>query len=397
MEKAEWTGKGWRIRWLDEHGRRRNMGGFTSQEEAEYYGQQKRLEVKGIKLGFRTGKPASMTFRSLCEKWMDERAQIKRSKVADELNIRVHLLPFFQDLKIHEVTSSHGQRYVTLKRQSLSLKTIRNHLTLLIAMLNYAQASGWLAKTPEIQKPKLGKTPYRYLKDREEIVRFLRSARNQGEMAYLLYKTALFTGARAGELAALTWNKVNFDTRLITIDRSFDGPTKSDEVRYVPILDELLEELIAWRLKCGTPFLFTNQRGNMLRESDRIFQEVLHTTLEAGGFPLVEINAQQKRYITFHDLRHTFASHWMMNGGDIFVLQKILGHSDTSVTQRYAHLAPHAFHKDRSRITLGPMETGKVLSLGGSNQPTVESSSDPLDAPSGQLDSPTHKLALLQK
>jgi len=41
-----------------------------------------------------------------------------------------------------------------------------------------------------------------------------------------------------------------------------------------------------------------------------------------------------------HVLRHTFASHFMMNGGNILVLQKLLGHSTLTMTMRYAHLAP---------------------------------------------------------
>jgi len=41
-----------------------------------------------------------------------------------------------------------------------------------------------------------------------------------------------------------------------------------------------------------------------------------------------------------HILRHTFASHFMMNGGNILVLQRILGHTDIKVTMRYAHFTP---------------------------------------------------------
>ena len=53
-----------------------------------------------------------------------------------------------------------------------------------------------------------------------------------------------------------------------------------------------------------------------------------------------------------HILRHSFASHFMMNGGDILTLQKTLGHSDLKMTMRYAHLSPEHLEKI---ITLNPI------------------------------------------
>ena len=52
----------------------------------------------------------------------------------------------------------------------------------------------------------------------------------------------------------------------------------------------------------------------------------------------------------FHDLRHTFASQWVLKGGDLFKLQKILGHQSVQMTMRYAHLAPDAFREDYQRL-----------------------------------------------
>jgi site-specific recombinase XerD len=52
----------------------------------------------------------------------------------------------------------------------------------------------------------------------------------------------------------------------------------------------------------------------------------------------------------WHALRHTFASHYIMQGGNILVLQKILGHTDVKITAIYAHLAPEFLGAEMNRI-----------------------------------------------
>ena len=52
----------------------------------------------------------------------------------------------------------------------------------------------------------------------------------------------------------------------------------------------------------------------------------------------------------WHALRHTFASHYIMQGGNILALQKILGHSDIKMTMIYAHLAPEFLGAEMNRI-----------------------------------------------
>ncbi|MCP0863845.1 tyrosine-type recombinase/integrase, partial [Salmonella enterica subsp. enterica serovar Give] len=59
-----------------------------------------------------------------------------------------------------------------------------------------------------------------------------------------------------------------------------------------------------------------------------------------------------------HVLRHTFASHFMMNGGNILVLQKILGHTDIKMTMRYAHFAPN--HLEEA-LKLNPLKCRKSV------------------------------------
>lgn len=185
--------------------------------------------------------------------------------------------------------------------------------------------------------------------------RFLAAARTaEGDEVFFFYAFAICTGLRAGELAALRWDAIDLNRRLITVSRSFATTTKANDVRYVPILDPLLPLLQTRKLQSRGAFVFTNNKGKMFASSDRIFQEVLHRVLAAGRFPAITQGGKPVRYITFPGLRHTFASHWVMNGGDLFKLQKILGHKNVQMTMRYAHLAPDAFAQDYGRIPTAP-------------------------------------------
>jgi integrase len=210
----------------------------------------------------------------------------------------------------------------------------------------------WLAVVPKFRKPKVAlfSRDYQWLRTDDEVRRFLVASRSEDEHVFVFYATAVYTGLRAGEIAALEWPDIDLDRRLITVQRSFDGPTKSDRVRYVLILDPLLPVLKAWRLRHPGRLVFTNRDGAMFAPSARIFQEVLHRVLRAAEFPMITRNGKERPYVRFHDLRHTFASHWVTKGGDLFKLQKILGHQSVQMTMRYAHLAPDAFKEDWGRF-----------------------------------------------
>ena len=94
--------------------------------------------------------------------------------------------------------------------------------------------------------------------------------------------------------------------------------TKSGKSRSVPVADDLFKE-IETRLKEFGEFSFS--------------LSAFRRALDESGIELPKGQAA-------HVLRHTFASHFMMNGGNILVLQKVLGHSSLAMTMRYAHLAP---------------------------------------------------------
>lgn len=126
-------------------------------------------------------------------------------------------------------------------------------------------------------------------------------------------RLCLATGARWSEANNLPRHNLLFD-RVVYSD------TKNGRVRVVPIKPELSTVLQQVAYPTGSR-LFSNCKG------------AFRKAVERSGIELPDGQLT-------HVLRHTFASHFLINGGDILALQRILGHSDLKVTMRYAHLAP---------------------------------------------------------
>lgn len=350
------------IRFTDEAGRRVRRT-FDSRADAALALAQEKARVEEVKRGLRSPAPPDKSFGEICDYWLESRAPQKRSRIHDESIIRRHLRPALGDVRLRDLGVAQVDRFVA-ERAHLDRKTIANHLTLLVSMLNVAVDLGWLVKAPRIRKPRVPvfTRDYRYLRNDDEVRRLLDAAAEEGDLVFALYATAVYTGLREGELAGLEWSDVDLERRLITVQRSFGGPTKADDVRYVPILDALLPMLRQWRLRCPGKHVFPNRDGRMHQPASRIFQEVLRRVLRTGGFAETPREGRKPRpHVTFHGLRHTFASHWVMKGGDLFKLQRILGHKSVQMTMRYAHLAPEAFAADYGRF--GDCAAGKVAEV----------------------------------
>jgi len=132
---------------------------------------------------------------------------------------------------------------------------------------------------------------------------------------------ALHSGMRLGEILNLSWQDLDFRSRFILIRDSKNG-----EGRPVPMDVAVYELLSSYPHRPGTDLVFSSSRGKRLTD--------IHI-----GFK----NACKRAEIIdfkFHDTRHSYASNFVMAGGDIFTLQRLLGHKTPSMTQRYAHLSP---------------------------------------------------------
>lgn len=138
----------------------------------------------------------------------------------------------------------------------------------------------------------------------------------------LIVLIALMTGMRMGEIFALTRSDIRYTEGLIAVRAKLKG----GRIRYVPMTPELANELRRFPAVLGEERLFPPKRGAK-GERQRV-ERSFETLLSMAGI----------EDFRFHDLRHTFASWYMMNGGDLYELAKILGHSNIKMTERYAKL-----------------------------------------------------------
>ncbi len=224
---------------------------YDDYKTASYELKKRETESEEIRKGLRAPNPINKTFNELCDYWIEHRAAYKRSRKDDLSIIKTHLRPFFGKLTLKELTVQKTDQFSAMKTH-LSPKTLSNILTLLTTMLNLASDLNWLFQVPKINKPKtaLFSTDYSFLRTDEEIQRFLEAAKVEGEIPYLMYATAIYSGMRAGELSALKFSHIRFNgaRSLFTVQASFDDLTKSGKVRYVPVLAPIYSVLMEWKL-----------------------------------------------------------------------------------------------------------------------------------------------------
>jgi len=137
---------------------------------------------------------------------------------------------------------------------------------------------------------------------------------------YLLVLLGLTTGARKGELMGLKWSDVDFEKRTALVAVSKNGKPK-----FLPLTQPVILELIKFRE--NTDFLIFC--STVSRTTPYDVRKLWLNALKISGIG----------HIRFHDLRHTAASNLVRHGRTLFEVSTLLGHSSTSITGRYAHLA----------------------------------------------------------
>ena len=196
----------------------------------------------------------------------------------------------------------------------------------------------------------------RYLTD-DESEELLSKLRESSEQVYLISLASLETGARFSEIARLKWGDVDIESETLTFrDTKKAGGTKKRSVPMTQALKSMFQEMDRGS---RAELVFKDRTGKQLRKVSNTFPK----TVAALGLNDGIDDPRQK--ICYHSLRHSAASRMIQAGIDIFLVQKLLGHSVIRVTEKYSHLSDDTLRDAVKQMekTRNKKKSPKVMNL----------------------------------
>lgn len=242
-----------------------------------------------------------------------------------------------KDIEIGDITSSVIRYHFVLLKERMQIITLKSHYTCLHSFFAFLEKEEIISVNimDKIDKPKINDKEIQAF-SKEDIAKLL-SVFDKGTFTgyrnYCITCLLFSTGLRRGEAVRIKLNDIHFDINIIKVIG------KGGKFRNVPIGDTLRKVLnkyihirnnyVKEKSLNSSPYLFiTKYTGDKMRVD--ALSEIYNTVGKEEGMKGVRVSP--------HTFRHTFAKFFLLNGGDIFSLQKIMGHSDISMTKKYVNL-----------------------------------------------------------
>ncbi|MBI2069578.1 MAG: tyrosine-type recombinase/integrase [Elusimicrobia bacterium] len=255
----------------------------------------------------------SITFREMANLYWEHYAKTKKGARTTWPYVK-KLSEVFGDKRLDQISILDITAYLNGLKANLSPAAVNRYHAFLSSIfyraIDWEKFSGHNPAS-KVKKLQEDNKRLRYL-SQEEMAALLKAAHPR---LYPALVCAMMTGMRKSELLSLDWKNVDVERGFIYILKS-----KSGKKREIPVSSKLRQVLLS---------LGPKESGSVFELPEIMMRRYFDRALKEAGI----------RDFRWHDLRHTFASHFVMRTKDIPALQSILGHATAQMTQRYAHLA----------------------------------------------------------
>jgi integrase len=356
----------WVVDYADSHGERQRRH-FSHKKTADAF----RIQVEGqMQAGTYRPDADKVTVKKVCESFLehcegrnerDERMTRKMLTVYKG-HVNNHILHAEHGLasrKLSQLTArSVGDFRDQLRHSGVSVPTARKILATLHSVLAYAITQDWVAINAahgiRVIGPR-GEGSKKITPPSKEDLRAILDAADEDFCFMLLF--AASTGLRAGEQWAVRWRDVDLEHGELHVARRVDaygeeGPPKTAAgVRTVPLSEQLIARLKAWKLKSmfkgPDNLLFANAEGNHIGHDNMVKRRFLPLFEKVAAAHKQNLgNAPSLRHFNWHAMRHFAVSCWIEAGFAPKTVQTFAGHASLQVTMdRYGHLFPAEDHK----------------------------------------------------
>jgi integrase len=354
----------YRACWRDAAGVKRSRSGFTQEAQAKRFAGEQETKARSGQAGYAA---RSITWAAWEPQWLDLRRVEGSTEASDATRLARWVEPRWGKVPLARITAEDVQAWVNDLEKQMGPASVAKVYRLLSSSLKAAVKYKRLAVSPcvdiEIPNPPPGGE------------RFLTRAEFDAAVHHLdgPYRTAAIllvgTGMRFGEMAGLHWSRIDYMAGSIDVYETWTGTEikpypkgGSRSHRRVPLVSWVAEALpeSSGVKSCGQPhrkgsrcrsgLVVTGPRGAPLDHRNMLRRHWLPALQRAG------IDRARQ-----HDLRHSFASWLAQDGVSMTVIAALLGHSETTVTARYSHLA--GTHMDSVRSVLEGTPTFRAPNL----------------------------------
>jgi integrase len=268
---------------------------------------------------------------------VSDHAQHKKSYETD----RTRLTWLTKKLTGKPITAITTDALLVLRKELLADKapaTANRFMAVVSAVLHYAHDRGLISGVPKIPYLVEPKDRFRWLTRPQAVALIAELPEHLAAMT----RFALATGLRRANVTGMTWSSLDVDRRVAWI---WPDEAKAGKPIAVPLNDDALAVLKAQK-GIDSRYVFTYRKQPIYNATTKAWEKACaRAEIEPG--------------LTFHDLRHTWASWHVMGGTPLEVLRQLGGWADMTMVLRYAHLAPGyvAGYAENAALTISPTET----------------------------------------